>query len=249
MQHLNQKHCKESQISGVWCHEKIVEFLFWQIWRQLCVITLPGQISRHRACLCSQRPQSSGSISPNVNNTLLHELNHLCTWKLTRPLNCTLQFTSGLNLHYFMCVTLLRQSFNTITWLLIHKTRISHRKFISIFIVFRNPRIKSFLVFFPLPFTTGKNEGQAIRHAFSSRRDALQDGLKWKGREGKRYIKCFCQQFSSFNRKKDQNKRFEGGGRGHGGPWTWQYECMWRRWRRWQFDEEEEWLGVFIFKK
>lgn len=22
----------------------------------------------------------------------------------------------------------------------------------------------------------------------------------------KRYIKCFCQQFSSFNRKKDQNK-------------------------------------------
>lgn len=42
------------------------------------------------------------------------------------------------------------------------------------------------------------------------------------GRAGgqERYIKCFCQQFSYFNRKKDQNKRFEGGGKGRGGPRT-----------------------------
>lgn len=84
-------------------------------------------------------------------------------------------------LHYIWTAifTLARQKITTI---LLHnnnkKKAISLSKFISIFIVFRNPRIKSFLVFFPLPFTIGKNERQAKRHAFPSRRDALQDGRK-----------------------------------------------------------------------
>ena len=75
---------------------------------------------------------------------------------------------------------------------------------------------------------------------------AMHYRMAWNGRGGERYIKCFCQQFSSFNRKKDQNKRFEGGGRGHRGPWTWQRECMWRRW---QVDEEEEECGGGIYLK
>ena len=41
------------------------------------VITLAGQISSHRACVCSLRPQCSDSISLYINN--IHVLSHLCT--------------------------------------------------------------------------------------------------------------------------------------------------------------------------
>lgn len=66
------------------------------------------------------------------------------------------------------------------------------------------------------------------------------------GWAGERYIKCFCQQFSSFNRKKDQNERFEGGGRGHGRDSVSACEGgekVTRLMRR------KRVVGVFIFKK
>jgi len=63
---------------------------------------------------------------------------------------------------------------------------------------------------------------------------AMHNGMGGNGRgrerererERERYIKCFCQQFSDFNRKKDQNRRFEGGGRGHGVHGRDGGECM-----------------------
>lgn len=79
---------------------------------------------------------------------------------------------------------------------------------------------------------------------FPSRRDALQDGLKWRKRV--KYIKCFCQHFLLFNRKKDQNKRFEGGGSGNRALGSWHQQW---RWRRWNDDEEEERCGGIYLKK
>lgn len=50
-------------------------------------------------------------------------------------------------------------------------------QFISIFIVFRNPRVNSFFLLLLFHLQQGRMR-QAKRHAFSSRRDALQDGQK-----------------------------------------------------------------------
>lgn len=65
------------------------------------------------------------------------------------------------------------------------KKTINTRKFISIFIVLRNSRIKSFFFhyfFFIYHLQWGRKRGKLKRHAFPSRRDALQDGLKWSRR-------------------------------------------------------------------
>lgn len=118
---------------------------------------------------------------------------------------------------------------------------ISHSKFIPIFIVFRNPR---FIFFFLYHLQQGRMRDKLKVMPFPSRRDALQDGLKWRKRV--KYIKCFCQHFLLFNRKKDQNKRFEGGGSGNRALGSWHQQW---RWRRWNDDEEEERCGGIYLKK
>lgn len=65
---LNQK-CW-SQITSIWCHEKNRAVSLLTELAAAFMITLAGQISSHGACLCSQRPQSSDSISLNINNVL-----------------------------------------------------------------------------------------------------------------------------------------------------------------------------------
>lgn len=128
------------------------------------------------ACLCSETLQSSGSLLHSINNTgskcraFYEKKKKKKTEKETSLCSEIKIFTSFDQKH-------LQRS---------QRKCSDHRKFISIFIVFRNPRIKSFSLFFVFlsTFTTGKNEGQARRHAFPSRRGALQDKLIWKNRRG-----------------------------------------------------------------
>lgn len=63
--------------------DSAVQFLFWQNWRQLSWLLWLGRFPV-RACLCSQRLQSSGSFSLHINNTHGSVFSHLCTWKLRR---------------------------------------------------------------------------------------------------------------------------------------------------------------------
>lgn len=126
------------------------------------------------ACLCSETLQSSGSLLHSINNA-----GSQCRafYEKSKKRNGETSLCSEIKIFTSSDQKHLRRS---------QRKCSDHRKFISIFIVFRNPRIKSFSLFFVflLTFTTGKNEGQARRHAFPSRRDALQDGPIWKNRRG-----------------------------------------------------------------
>ena len=139
-------------------------FLFWQSQRQLITFGWADFQSESLSRILMS------AISLYKNNIQLHMLRHSGeTGKIISSVVvyvCIL-LSYVLLLQYPLDVMLIQKAFR-------------HSKFISIFIVFRNPRIKSFLLFFPLPFTTGRNGGQARRHAFPSRRDALQGGLQWR---------------------------------------------------------------------
>ena len=95
---------------------------------------------------------------------------------------------------------------NTTTW---KRRKISHRKFISIFIVFRNPRIKSFLSFFCLyHLQQGRMRDKLKVMPFPA--GAMHYRMGWNGRRGGIH-KVLLSTFFFFYWKKDQNKRFEGG--------------------------------------
>lgn len=110
---------------------------------------------------------------------------------------------------YFMCLYL-TCNILILSHDYIKKEKVSNSKFISIFIVFRNPRIKSFLLFFFLyHLQQGRMRDKLNVMPFPA--GAMHYRMGWNGRGGReRYIKCFCQQFSYFNRKKGSKQKVWG---------------------------------------